>query len=83
MTGEWKPPQYHETYVPCTCHTCGKVCVPPLKTMWAYRREPLKAERKPGEYTVYFCSWGCLRKYDRAREKRPETRGRKKKEVTA
>lgn len=83
MTGEWKPPEYHETYIPCTCHTCGKVFVPPLKTLWAYRRASKENLRLNGEGKLYFCSYGCMRKYDKNHPKPLETRGRKKKEVTA
>ena len=72
-----------DTYIPCTCAECGKVFHPPVKEQWVYKKGSKINWRQTGEYVLYFCSWKCLRTYERTRPKPPETRGRKKKEATA
>ena len=79
----WKATELHETYIPCTCFTCGKVFVPPLKTMWAYKRTSKENFRLNGESRLYFCSYGCMRQYDKDHPRPAEMRGRKKKEAPA
>ena len=51
------------------CAICGKLFYPPDKTCWAYKREK---EIRQRHLTLYFCSWGCLRKYERGIEIRPD-----------
>lgn len=53
------------------CRQCGKRFEIPAAEMWVYKR-PAK-----GEKYAYFCSWSCLRAWDRAAE---EKRSRKDKE---
>lgn len=53
------------------CAVCGKVFWPPDPGSWVYKRE--KWNTKKFKYrTIYFCSWGCLRKYERGYEIRPD-----------
>lgn len=44
-----------------TCTMCGKRFEVLWPEIWAYKRGL-------GTNTSYFCSWGCLRKYDKERE---------------
>ena len=53
-----------------TCKQCGKKFFIPACDTWVYKR---------GE-TVYFCTWGCMRTFDRIKEKEKE---RKQKEREA
>lgn len=45
------------------CHQCGKRFE--SGTEWAYKCD--KQKGKKGKY--YFCSWRCLRQFDRTRKK--------------
>lgn len=84
MTDEWRDLNVRDTYIPCTCFQCKKVFIPPVKTLWAYKRGSKSHRRDGGAYVIYFCSWGCMRKYDRESVPPVSRRGRKKKEaVTA
>ena len=50
-----------------TCAICGKPFYPPVLGEWAYKKY-----RSPGGSAIfYFCSWGCLRKYENGAEIRP------------
>ena len=77
----WKDKEEHETYIPCTCHRCGKTFFPPLKNSWVYKRGSKSNRSESGTYLVFFCSWGCMRQYDRDNAHVYSRRGRKK--VTA
>ena len=52
-----------------TCAICGKVFYPPDPGAWVFKRE---LERNHRHKVIYFCSWGCLRKYERGYEIRPD-----------
>lgn len=80
MDDVWRE-QWRDTYIPCNCAECGKVFVPPVKTQWAYKRGSKSHRRDGGAYVIYFCSWGCMRKYDRESVPPVSRRGRKKKEA--
>lgn len=78
----WRDTNVRDTYIPCTCHECGKVFVPPVREMWAYKKGSKVNWKLTGVYRLYFCSWKCLRAYERTHPEPPETRGRKKKKET-
>lgn len=80
---DWKPTECHETYIECTCPECGKIFYPPVKEQWVYRRYIFKSNRTGAQDEHLFCSWGCMRKYDREFVPPASNRGRKKKEDTA
>lgn len=48
---------------------------------WAYKRGSKSNRSESGSYLVFFCSWGCMRSYDRDNAHVYSRRGRKK--VTA
>ena len=50
------------------CAICGKPFYPPVLGEWAYKKF-----RHPGHGTAmyYFCSWSCLRKFEKGAEIRP------------
>ena len=49
------------------CYVCGRHFI--ISNEWAYRRTYGTRER-------VFCSWGCMRKFDKARGTKPERRDR-------
>ena len=51
------------TWVEKTCPICGKVFIPHTDD-WVYKR------RTHEKVTVYFCSWGCLNKYEQQHPKK-------------
>jgi len=51
------------TWVEKTCPICWKVFIPHSES-WAYKR------RTHEKVTVYFCSWGCLQKYEQQHPKK-------------
>lgn len=55
---------------PLKCYSCGKDIYVANREMWAYKR--YQAKRKYDKYTVFFCSWGCMRKYDAKQKKGKE-----------
>ena len=77
----WKDSAGHETYIPCTCPVCGKVFYPAVKEQWVFRRYIMYGHRTGTQSEHLFCSWGCMRKYDREFVPPVSHRGRKKKEV--
>ena len=83
MADEWRDLNVRDTYIPCTCFQCKKVFIPPVKTLWAYKRGNKSNRRQNGQYLVYFCSWNCMRAYDKTYIPPKGNRGKKKKEVTA
>lgn len=48
-----------------TCPICGKIFYP--TTMWAYTAYPSADE---SHQKLFFCSWGCLRKYEQKRKEK-------------
>lgn len=44
------------------CEICGKLCVIANPFEWKFRK---KTKRQ----TLYFCSWGCMRQYEKKKEK--------------
>ena len=48
-----------------TCKTCGKEFNVLVEQDWVYKRSH---EHTAGGYRDYFCSWSCLRTYDREQE---------------
>ena len=63
---------------PCKCYRCGKEFYPEIKENWAYQRYAYKGERVGQETRRFFCSWGCMRAYDREYVPPVTNRGRKK-----
>lgn len=49
----------------CVCYRCGKEFYPEKLDNWVYKRYAYKVERAGCEKRRYFCSWGCMRAYDR------------------
>lgn len=47
------------------CDCCGKTFFL-TPDIWVYKKEFAINHKRPMKY---FCSWGCLRKYEKAREK--------------
>lgn len=45
-------------FKPRQCSVCERMFIVPDPSAWAYKR-------KPGSTTLYFCSWTCLRKWDK------------------
>ena len=65
--------------VSMTCDLCGKPMYVPIKNEWAYKAPTPLRMRKPGMAEVqYFCSWSCLRKFQKKVEQLPCDRGKKK-----
>ena len=53
------------------CPVCGKEYLVPDVASWAY---VMWAMKKTGGVKVYFCSWGCLRKWEKEHQpKRKQT----------
>lgn len=50
--------------VVCNCSICGKGIFIPVVNMWAYKR----SDYFNNGNIRYFCSWGCMRKYDKDHE---------------
>ena len=44
------------------CAICGKNIFVPVADLWQYKR--IKRDRKRGDKRVWFCSYGCTRKWD-------------------
>lgn len=60
-----------------TCKQCGKTFGMPNPSMWTYK----KYEYSSYNRTVYFCSWSCIRAYEKGKKKPAvKTRPRKQKE---
>lgn len=57
------------------CPTCGKTFWVMHPTEWVYKRY---RRRKDDVTTMFFCSWSCLRKFDKSREEK-----QKKKKIKA
>lgn len=58
------------------CCECGKEFFIPVRADWAYKR--LRKLSDATDEVRYFCSWHCLREYDKKREeRRRKRRGRK------
>lgn len=62
----------------CKCYQCGKEFQIEDRNTWVYRRYAPKATRNGGGQNRYFCSWGCMRQYDREFVKPIPKRNRKK-----
>lgn len=59
-----------------TCAECGKHFFVPFRSDWVYKRAR-RVSVDAAEEQLYFCSWHCLRAYDKKMEERRK-RGRKK-----
>lgn len=46
------------------CPICGKIAF--RNAAWAYKRKYYVSKNK--QITSYFCSYGCMRKFDKAEE---------------
>lgn len=46
------------------CATCGEFVYIPYGEIWTYKRVLYKGH--PGGIRKWFCSWGCMRKWDAA-----------------
>lgn len=51
--------------IKCECFRCGKAFYPEKREIWAYQRYAYKVDRTGSEKRRFFCSWRCLRAYDR------------------
>ncbi len=49
---------------PAKCEMCGKEIYGINRDTWAYKRG-----EAPGHYK-FFCTWSCLRKYDKMKEEK-------------
>lgn len=67
--------------VPCTCDQCGRIFYPAEKQTWVYKKNGLIRGNKK-ESDRLFCSWKCLRAFEKTYIPPESNRGRKK-EVTA
>jgi len=55
------------------CHECGKEVDRPYMDEYVYKKQSQKTN---GYYTtLYFCSWNCMRKYEKEREKKQWKKG--------
>ena len=50
-----------------TCKTCGKLFYCPMMEDWVYKRT---VHTDKGDKRQWFCSWGCLRKWEAERGKK-------------
>ncbi len=50
-----------------TCKVCGKAFYTPLADDWAYQKRLY--QRNKSDLRLWFCSWGCLRKWEAENEK--------------
>ena len=51
-----------------TCHCCHKEFVVPDTGSWIYKRREYKGKKgKDGQNLRYFCSWACLRAWEKER----------------
>lgn len=51
--------------VPMQCDRCGRDIFVPEKKSWAYKKTPGSEQMgMTNSKTLYFCSWGCMRKYE-------------------
>ena len=57
----WNPPER-------TCKTCGKIFICHDPYNWVYKKSMQK--KKNNSALVYFCSWGCMRKWEKEREEK-------------
>lgn len=73
-----KGPIIQEHYFPCGCYECGKIFYPPVREEWVFKRYVPRASRDSRDRTIYFCSWSCLRKYEREFVPPQSRQGRKK-----
>ena len=58
----------------CKCEICGKDFFVPVVGYWVYKREDYMGDG----LTKYFCSWGCMRKFDKAYEEAKERKHAKR-----
>jgi hypothetical protein len=61
----------------CNCGYCGKEFFVPIVNEWVYRRKDFIALPKTGELK-FFCSWGCMRKFDKEYEEKLNEKRAKK-----
>ena len=52
------------------CEICGKPIYPPDVQTWAFKR-PKRGDTNHNAY-MFFCSWGCTRKWEAQHEKEIE-----------
>ncbi len=52
----------------CNCGECGKEFFVPVINEWVYKRKDYMGSEK--EETKFFCSWKCLRSFDREYEEK-------------
>lgn len=50
------------------CATCGKSFVVPYKQLWRFK----KRDNTPHHFLLYYCSWGCMLKGEKRKEKKDE-----------
>jgi len=55
-----------DPFRPCKCEQCGKMFIKGLVVDWAYK----KVIWRNGDRTLWFCSWGCMRKYEKEHKKK-------------
>lgn len=51
------------------CAICGRPFYPPVLEEWRYRKP--RYPKSTSSALIYFCSWGCMRKYENGVEIRP------------
>lgn len=50
---------------PVKCYQCGKDIYMLSQSDWAYKRNISKSKKSPVDIVAFFCSWGCMRKFDK------------------
>ena len=55
-----------DPFRPCECEQCGKLFVKGLVVDWAYK----KVVKKKWTRTLWFCSWSCMRKWEKEHKKK-------------
>lgn len=55
-----------DPFRPCMCEQCGKLFVKGLVIDWAYK----KVVKKKWTRTLWFCSWSCMRKWEKEHKKK-------------
>ncbi len=74
---------FHSDYVTKTlkCPVCGKMFIVPSLSAWVYRKSDY-AISGTGKI-LYFCTWSCMRKWEKAYEERIIEDRRKRKQEAA
>ena len=63
------------------CPVCEKQFTVTETIPWAYRRDYRKGGRGAPHNVIYFCSWKCLRRFDKEEDLRREITNRVRRKI--